>query len=222
MNVAYFLGKKICQFVQLNCLTIEVLHPERTEGLDGYVLACSHLSHLEPCIVGMMMKRQIDWMSRIEFYRYHLVASLLDALDAFPVNRQGTALTPIRTAIRRVRAGRIVGIFPEGGVVRGRDSALLGGPIKKGACVIAQWSAAPILPVVVVGTEKLNTVGPWLPFKRARVWMIFGRPIQPRLNEPRRRVAREWLASRLEAEFQSLYREVCATSGVEPFTAGES
>ncbi len=184
------MGKSLCRFVQFNCLKAVVLHGERAELPGGYVLACTHLSHLEPVLIGAMIRRRIDWMSRIEFYKYRVVAALLDAVDAFPVNRQGVPVKAIRTAIDRVRLGRIVGIFPEGGVVRGSDLAFRGGPIKKGACLIAHRSAAPIVPVVVLGTEKLNCIGPWLPFRRGRIWVIYGKPIDPRLSEPRRRVAR--------------------------------
>jgi 1-acyl-sn-glycerol-3-phosphate acyltransferase len=170
----------------------------------------------------MMMKRKIDWMSRVEFFRYHLISSLLYALDAFPVNRQGVCVRAIRTSIRRVRSGRIIGIFPEGGVTHARDSALLGGPIKKGACVVAYRAAAPIVPVVVLGTDKLNCVGPWLPFRRGRVWLIFGRPIHPPLNEPRRRVARDVMARALQSEFQSLYQELCSTYGIDRGEAAQT
>jgi 1-acyl-sn-glycerol-3-phosphate acyltransferase len=136
-------------------------------------------------------------------------------MDAFPVNRQGVPVRAIRTAIQRVRARRIVGIFPEGGVAHVRESILRGGPIKKGACVVAYRAAAPVVPVVVVGTDRLNCVGPWLPFRRARVWMIFGRPIHPRLNEPRRRIARDLMALDVQAEFQVIYRELCSTCGID-------
>jgi 1-acyl-sn-glycerol-3-phosphate acyltransferase len=214
----YSLSKSVCRFVQFTCIKTVVLHPERAEVPGGFVLACSHLSHLEPCVIATLVKRKIDFMSRIEFYRYHLIASMLDALDAFPVNRQGISVSAIRTSIARVLAGRIVGIFPEGGVVHGKESILRGGPMKKGACVVAYRAAAPVLPVVVVGTDKLNCVGPWLPFRRGRVWVIFGRMIHPHLDEPRRRIARELMALDVQAEFQNIYRELCTTCNIDDRT----
>jgi 1-acyl-sn-glycerol-3-phosphate acyltransferase len=215
MTMFYSLSNAFCRFVGFNCIRSTVIHPERFNVSGGFVLACTHLSHLEPAIVGMLVKRKIDWMARIEFYRYRVVAMMLDALDAFPVNRQGVPVRAIRTAIERARAGRIVGIFPEGGVVHGSESAVRGGPIKKGACVIAYRAAVPILPVVVVGTDKLNRVGPWLPFRRARVWVAYGRLVHPRLDEPSRRIARNLMATDLQAEFQGLYQELCSRHGID-------
>jgi 1-acyl-sn-glycerol-3-phosphate acyltransferase len=215
MTVFYTVGRAITRFVHLNCIRFTVVHRERFDLPGGFVLASSHLSHLEPFMVGGVVRRKIDWMSRIEFYRHRPVAIALHLLDAFPVNRQGVPVKAIRTAIDRVRRGRIVGIFPEGGVVNGPESVLRGGPIKKGACVIAQRSGAPVLPVVVVGTDRLNHVRPWLPFRRARVWVIFGQPVYPRYDLGGRRSVRDWMAAQLQREFESMYQELCRQWGVD-------
>lgn len=211
----YAIGNSICRFVHFCCFREVVLHGERLERPGGYILACTHLSHLEPILVSRFSRRRIDWMARIEFYRYHVIARLLDALDAFPVDRFGIPVRAIRTAIDRVRRGRIVGIFPEGGVAHGSDSVMHGAAFKKGVCVVAYRSGAPVVPVVMVGTDKLMRVGPWLPFRNARVWMIVGEPVFPRLGEPRRRVARELMARDLQARFRELYLELCASCGLD-------
>jgi 1-acyl-sn-glycerol-3-phosphate acyltransferase len=90
-----------------------------------------------------------------------------------------------------------------------------GGPIKHGACLVACRAGAPIVPVVVLGTDKLTRVGPWLPFKHARIWMIFGEPVYPPQGEPRRRVARRRMGVALQQRFGDLYRELCSTCGID-------
>ena len=214
----YAFGKAICRFVHLCCFREAVLHGERLERAGGFILACTHLSHLEPMILSVRSRRPIDWMARIEFYRYHLFAHVLDAMNAFSVDRQGTPVQAIRTAIHRVQQGRIVGIFPEGGVSRGNGSVMNGGAFKRGACVVAYRSRAPIIPVVMVGTDALTRVGPWLPFKRARTWMIIGEPLYPPVHEPRRRLARELMARELQLRFRALYQELCESYGLDPLT----
>jgi 1-acyl-sn-glycerol-3-phosphate acyltransferase len=215
MTLIYALGRSVSRFIHFNCIRSTVLHQERFDVAGGFVLACSHLSHLEPFVIGTLVNRKIDYMTRIEFFRYRLFSWAIYALDGFPVNRQKPAHSTLRTAISRVQVGRVVGIFPEGGVAHGAESVLRGGPIKKGACVVAYRTATPIVPVVVVGTDKLNCVGPWLPFKRGRIWIIFGKPIHPRLDEPRRKVARELMAADLQAEFRNIYLELCSTCGID-------
>ncbi len=215
MAALYTISKLGCRFIRFTCVRPVILHSERFNLPGGFVLACSHVSHLEPFIISTLVNRRIDWMARIEFYRYHLFAAMLREFDAFPVNRRGVPVRAIRTAIERSRAGRVVGIFPEGGVAHGSDSVLRGGPIKKGACVIAYRAALPVLPAIILGTHKLNCVRPWLPFRRARVWVNFGRLVYPRLEEPRRRVARDLMADDLRAEFRATYKELCRTCGID-------
>jgi 1-acyl-sn-glycerol-3-phosphate acyltransferase len=156
------------------------------------------------------MDRHIDWMSRIEFYGRWWSWLFLNNIGAFPVNRQGVAVSAIRTAIRRAAAGRVVGIFPEGGVTSGANSVCRGGNIKRGVCLVSYRANVPIIPCVVLGTHKLNAVRPWLPFRNARVWIAFGEPIWPDTALPPR-PARQQLAQRFESACVNLCRELIET-----------
>ena len=203
------------RFIQFQCIRRVAVHTERA-GIDGsFVLACSHLSHLEPFIVAGLLRRPIDYMARIEFFSNRVGTRLLHSLGAFSVDRDGYALGAMRTAIARARAGNVVGIFPEGGVKRGRDSALTGGPIKLGACVVARRAQVPIVPVVVLGAATLNCVPPWLPFKRGRLWVAFGEPIHANPGQPRR-LDRLRMGAELSSSFQQLYQELCAAHEIAP------
>ena len=188
-------------------MNVEVVRPEAAEREGGYVLACTHLSHLDPICMGVLIRRKVDWMARLEFFRRRLIAAYLWSIDSFPVNRFGVTARAIRTAIGRARAGRVVGIFPEGGVVKGPATVCRGGPIKKGACVIAQRAGVPIIPCVVLGTHRLNHPLPWIPYRRGNLWVIFGHPIEPRPG-PSRRESRFEMADELRQQFQSLADEL--------------
>jgi 1-acyl-sn-glycerol-3-phosphate acyltransferase len=214
MSLTYRTGRAAIRFVKMCCVRSVVLHPERLEIEGGFVLACTHLSHVEPCLLTAISHRPIDWMTRIEFYKYRPIGAMLNAAHCFPVNRCGVPVRSIRTAIERARQGRIVGIFPEGGVAGGAASAMNGGPIKQGACLVALRAGVPIVPVAVLGTEMFTRVKPWLPFKHGRTWAIVGQPIAPPKNEPHRRAARHMMAKLLSAAFVSLYRELSTTCDV--------
>jgi 1-acyl-sn-glycerol-3-phosphate acyltransferase len=191
----------------------EVLRPALAERPGGYVLAVTHLSHLEPFVVGTLVRRKIDWMARVEFFRNRVARRCLYAMDAFPVNRFGVPVSAVRTAIARGRAGRVVGIFPEGGVVHGPASACRGGPVKQGACLVAARAGIPVVPCVVLGTHALNEIEPWLPFRRARLWVAFGEPIEPPPMSdapPVRKAARQVMSRQLGDAFCALYAELRA------------
>lgn len=178
------------------------------------MLACSHVSHLDPFCVSVLLPRKIGWMARIEFYQRWWAARLLDLVHAFPVNRQGVPVRAIKTSLARLQRGEVVGLFPEGEIKTGRESVLLGGPIKRGVCLLAQRSGCPVLPCVILGAEKLSTVHPWLPFHRGRLWIACGNFIEP-IDHPDRRVVRAEMAARLERAFAELYARLCREYGLD-------
>lgn len=195
-------------------MNVEVVRPEAAERPGGYVLAPTHLSHLEPFCLGILIRRKVDWMARLEFFRRRWAAAILYAVDSFPVNRFGVPVRAVRTAIARARAGRVVGVFPEGGVATGAQSVCRGGPAKKGAFAVACRANVPVLPCVVLGTYALNEVKPWLPFRNARIWVIYGKPIEPNPDAPTRRQAREEMAAAWKAQVRELYDELRGIYGI--------
>jgi len=209
----YRFGQFVGRSVFFMTMNVRTVRPEAAEREGGYVLACTHLSHLDPICVGIIAQRKVDWMSRVEFFRRRIVAAYLWSVDAFPVNRFAVTARSIRTAIARAAAGRVVGIFPEGGVTIGDDSACRGGPIKRGACVVAQRAGVPIIPCVILGTHKLNQPLPWIPYRRGNLWVIFGKPVEARRDLPRR-AARFEMAEALRQQFKALYEELRATHAV--------
>src|SRR5580692_9447327 len=119
--------------VRLRALRLDAIdHP------GPFIIASTHLSHLDPFLLSFAVRhRQIDWMARIEFWKYHLTGWFIEWMDAIPVRRFGVAASAVRTAIERLKRGRVVGICPEGGVAQGTRSVMRGGPMKKGVCLIS-------------------------------------------------------------------------------------
>ena len=215
MEWPYRLGYLSGRFVFFNTMRLHLIRPEMARRKGPYLIACTHLSHLEPFLLGVLVPRQIDWITRIEFYRYHFLAWMLRGLSAIEVRRFGVPVSTIRTAIQRLKRGRVVGICPEGGVANGRNSCIRGAPIKRGVCLISYRTGVPVLPVVILGADKLNCVWPWLPVRRARLWVAFGeRVIAPRCDLDRR-AARQVMADELQRQYVQLYEELKQTFGVQ-------
>ncbi len=196
------------------CIREQVLGAERTDITGPLILACSHLSHLEPAFVSSVVPRHIRWMSRIEFYRPAWAAAMLNWGGAFPVDRFGNAAPAVRTAVRLLRSGEVVGMFPEGGVALGKDSVLRGAMVREGVCTIAIAAQVPVVPVVVLGTNALNSVKPWLPTKSARVWMAFGEPIAPPARTGSRRALRKAMTPHVIDGFVGTYQRLLRESGL--------
>jgi 1-acyl-sn-glycerol-3-phosphate acyltransferase len=214
VRVLYQTVKAAFRFAKLPCIREHVLGLEHVSRRGGLVLACSHLSFLEPLFVGTLLPRPIRWMTRVEFYRPRWAAAALDSIGAFPVDRFGRPGPAVRSGVRLAGAGQIVGIFPEGGVARGSESALRGGPLKQGACAIAIQAQVPIVPVVVLGTERLNRIRPWLPTRSGQVWIAFGEPVVPPARAWPRRPLRSEMALELSDRFTHTYQRLLREAGL--------
>ncbi len=195
-----------------------VLDADRAACDGGFILAATHIGNIEAVILSAVLHRPIRWMVRVEYFRRGWSAALLERFGAFPVDRRGNALPAILAAVRIAGAGGCVGIFPEGGVARGDRSLLRGSPIKGGACTIAIATRLPIVPVIVIGTDRLNRVAPWLPLRQGKLWTAFGNPVLPPARSGSRRADRAEMLGRLHAEFLRTYRDMlgrCGLTGAE-------
>jgi len=206
-TAAYHAGKLLVRLV-LGCVTrIHVIGRENANRTGGFLLASNHISHFDPFLIGLAFRRKIDWMTMAEFFRPPALGFFLHSIDAFPAERDRADLKTIRTAIDRLKSGRIVGIFPEGGIRDGARSLLEGAPLRPGAATLAQIADVPIVPCVILGTDRLYSKKQWLPLRRTPVWIVFGKPISC-FAELQKSHARERIDSELAAAFRNLYAEL--------------
>src|SRR5205823_285405 len=84
----------------------------------------NHISHFDPPIISSVARRKIDWMAMAEFFPIPWLGHFLRAVDAFPAARDRADRKTIRSAIERLKDGRIVGVFPEGGIRDGARSRI--------------------------------------------------------------------------------------------------
>src|SRR6266571_35524 len=186
---------------------IRVLRRENAEGTGGFLLASNHISHFDPVIISSVVHRKIDWMAMAEFFPVPVIGLFLRAVDAFPAARDRADRKTIRTAIERLKNGRIVGVFPEGGIRDGAGSLLQGAPVRAGASTLAHMAGVPIVPCVILGSDRLYAKRSWLPLRRTPVWIAFGQPIS-HFPELKKSVARARIEQELADGFQRLYAEL--------------
>jgi 1-acyl-sn-glycerol-3-phosphate acyltransferase len=184
-----------------------VIRRENAERDGGFLLASNHISHFDPFIISSVVRRKIDWMAMAEFFPMPIVGLFLRAVDAFPAERDRADRKTIRTAIERLKSERAVGVFPEGGIRDGAQSLLEGAPVRAGASTLAHIAQVPIVPCVILGSDRLYAKRNWLPIKRTPVWIGFGKAIShfPELDKS---LARERIETELTGAFQQIYAEL--------------
>ncbi len=140
----------------------------------GAVLVCAnHQSTLDPIIVGLACNRRLNYLARRSLFESPWFSALIRFLDAIPIDREGIGLDGLRETLKRLRAGEMVLIFPEG--TRTADGELQ--PIKPGFQAVAKRSGAVLLPVGIDGAHQVWPRDASFP-RLGRLAVVFGPPIE--------------------------------------------
>src|SRR5205823_8893030 len=140
---------------------VNVVGSENVDRKGAFLLASNHISHFDPLIISSVVRRKIDWMAMAEFFPTPLLGHFLRAVDPFPADRHRADRKTIRTAIERLKQGRIVGVFPEGGIRDGARSLLEGALLRPGASTLAHMASVPIVPCVIIGSDRFYSKKSW-------------------------------------------------------------
>jgi len=208
-RVRWFVYRISCFLLRcllLPFVKIHVLHRAASARPGAWLLVSNHISHFDPPLLSLAARRHIDWMAMRELFENEIFAAWLKAIGTFSTERGKTDRAAVRTALERLRTGRVVGIFPEGGIRDGAGSILQGAPLKRGASRLAQMVSAPIIPCVILGTDRLYNHRRWKPFRRIPVWIGFGDAIAAdAVNE-----------TVLASAIQALCHDVCEAFQLQP------
>ena len=179
LRFAYATSQLISRCIFFSVTRKRVLHPERAALPGPWLLASNHISHFDPLLITSVVPGQIDWMAMANLFKPRLLGAWLRAADTFPVQRFKADRTSLRIAIERLKAGKTVGMFPEGGLRDGAASVLGGAVLRRGIRAVAEIGQAPIVPCVILGSDRLYNARNWLPLRRVPVWIGFGEPLHP-------------------------------------------
>ena len=149
------------------------LRAENRPPLGGsYVLAANHVSYLDPLLLGAVVPRRIVYMMTVTVWRSRTMGWFYRWNRTIPLAVRTANRDAMRAARSVLQQGRLLGIFPEGGLSRD-GGLLLGNP---GAVALVLQEGVPIVPVGIVGAERALPVGAWWP-RPCQITIRFGQPI---------------------------------------------
>ena len=123
---------------------------------DGPVIVvANHTVSIDPVLLSAVCPgRHISFLIADEYTTIPVLRRIIKWLECIPVKRDGLDTAATRTAMRRLRAGHILGIFPEGGIPRPNETL----EAKDGAALLALRTGAPVIPVHISGTIYSDSV----------------------------------------------------------------
>lgn len=153
---------------------VEVVNNRNVPEKGAALLCANHISEFDMFFIGYGIRRWVHYIAKEELFKNPVFGWILRKLGAFPVKRGKGDIGAIRTALRLLDEGHIVGIFPEG--TRTKDKNRKNIKIKPGVAMIAINSAVPVIPVALQGSFK--------PFSHVKV--IYGEPFELNLDKNRK------------------------------------
>lgn len=184
----------------------------RVTGLENFpmegpvIVASNHLAFLDSVIISALMPRRVAFLAKAEYVnspgiRGRFMKRFFELIDIIPVNRsdQAERLKALDIGLERLEQGGVFGIYPEG--TRSRDGFLYRG--KVGVAWLAHKTGAPVVPVGIIGTERIQPPGARL-IRPVRFTVRVGEPLTfetlgDQQTGPRRRQTTDVIMDRIAA-----------------------
>ncbi|CAB4684904.1 MAG: 1-acyl-sn-glycerol-3-phosphate acyltransferase [Actinobacteria bacterium] len=143
------------------------------------IIASNHLSFSDSIFMPLVVPRKVTFLAKSEYFTSPGPKGLLKkltfkALGQVPVDRSGgrRSEAALITGLQVLAEGKCLGIYPEG--TRSPDGRLYKG--RTGIARLAIESGAPVIPVAMSNTDKIQPTGQVIP-NLHRVGMVFGEPM---------------------------------------------
>lgn len=137
---------------------ISLFYPRKTYGKENrpgegaYLICGNHSSNSDPFFMAYSMgvKHHIHFMAKMEILKIPVLASILRGIAIIPVDRKSGGAMAMKQAMKLLKAGGKVGLFPEGTRVRGEEESAA----RAGAVRMAARMGVPILPVYIETNKR--------------------------------------------------------------------
>ncbi|MDN5893641.1 MAG: 1-acyl-sn-glycerol-3-phosphate acyltransferase [Nocardioides sp.] len=164
-------------------LRITMTGTEHVPRKGGVLLACNHIGYADFIFGGLAANpsnRKVRFMAKREIFDHSIAGPVMRSMHHIRVDR-GDGIESFREAVRYLREGEAVGIFPEATISRAFELK----EFKSGAVRIAAEAGVPVLPVIMWGTHRLLTKDHPRDLSRGKtIALAVGDPLHPTGADP--------------------------------------
>ncbi|WP_084541229.1 lysophospholipid acyltransferase family protein [Nocardioides alkalitolerans] len=165
-------GRPASRWLIRRRFAVRLHHPEHVPRRGGVVLAANHIGWGDGPVLAIFSPRPVHALTKVEMFAGPLGA-FLRTCGQIPLDRFAVDVTAVRTCLRVLRDGGVVGVFPEGRRGGGDLSRF-----HRGAAYLALTTGAPVVPVVVIGTREPGQRSGELPRRGGCVDLYYGEPLR--------------------------------------------
>jgi len=134
---------------------VRVRNRDKEPGEGNYLVCANHTGMADPIILAVGLRYlRVHFMAKKELFKIPLLSSFIRAIGAFPVDRKGSSVAAIKTAVTALKEGNSVSMFPQGTRCPYVDPRTT--EVKSGAGLIAYRSGCDVLPIFIK-TKKHKT-----------------------------------------------------------------
>ena len=172
MTFWYLLGYSLSKAIAKTFFNYRVIGAENMIEEGPCIIAANHCSNLDPPLVGTACRRAIHYLAKKSLLEWPVLGPIFPQLNVIPVDPKNADRSALMGAIRVVKNGGAVLIFPEGS--RSPDGQLQAA--QPGIGMIAAKTGAPVVPVRLFGSFTALPRGQKRP-RLASVTAVIGKPV---------------------------------------------
>ncbi len=143
--------KYLIRFYYAIMFRVEVVGLENYPLNTGKVICPNHINVHDPVVLGAFLPDFVHFMTKKEAFKYKIFNWFLYYAGGFPVDREGTDVSAIKTSLRILKDKKGLMIFAEG--TRNKTTTPL--EVKAGVAMLAVKSKVPVVPITVDSTFRL-------------------------------------------------------------------
>jgi 1-acyl-sn-glycerol-3-phosphate acyltransferase len=160
----------------------DVRGAEHVPATGGAIICSNHVSYLDFTFLGLgalPQHRLVRFMAKASVFKHRFAGPFMRAMQHIPVERTAGAAA-FETAVRALKDGQLVGVFPEATISR----SFMVKDLKAGAARMAVDAGVPIIPAAVWGGQRIATKGHSVVLRRGvPVTVVLGEPLVPETGE---------------------------------------